>query len=434
MIYDTVRSDVLGCYGNPDPVTPFTDTLARNGNQFFNAIAPAPWTLPSHTSMLTGVYSHKHGARFVSKGKGRELSGHSIGLPSPGVKTLPAILKKNNYFSLCIGGAPALNPSMGLTRDFDIVDCYNPLRSASEINHVTEHYLSTLDKDKPLFLLINYFDAHGPYVRHDLHGGPWLSNLPGNRFIDFYTRLEDGRMLTEHIAAGDLTVTDSEMIYAKALYQSEVAFIDRYAERLNRLLQETRGDRPLIIILASDHGELFGEHNLVDHSRTLHNELIFVPLIIQSAHWQNHLFETPVSLTDLFSTIIDLSGLSSVQTADSHSLLPLLKSTSMKHESPVSEVYRDETWIKNTSEVFNRDLRSMILNDSKKVVWSDRDEPLLYDLSKDWFENSGRLPTAEESAIIETWDKAHPTVIPHGRLMEEHVTEQLKALGYISSH
>ena len=60
---DTTRADRIGCYGYAGAQTPALDKLAARGVLFENAYAAAPITLPSHATILTGMYPLAHGAR-----------------------------------------------------------------------------------------------------------------------------------------------------------------------------------------------------------------------------------------------------------------------------------------------------------------------------------------------------------------------------------
>ena len=60
---DTLRPDHLGAYGYPIETSPALDRFARRGLVFEEAIAPAPWTAPSHAAMLTGLYPNRHGIK-----------------------------------------------------------------------------------------------------------------------------------------------------------------------------------------------------------------------------------------------------------------------------------------------------------------------------------------------------------------------------------
>ena len=60
IIVDTLRADHLSPYGYTRDTSPYLNQLAKQGVVFENAIAPSSWTLPSHASMLTGLYPAQH--------------------------------------------------------------------------------------------------------------------------------------------------------------------------------------------------------------------------------------------------------------------------------------------------------------------------------------------------------------------------------------
>src|SRR5262245_60321946 len=60
---DTTRADALGCFGGKPGITPTLDAFARESVLFESAFSVAPLTLPSHASMLTGLYPIRHTLR-----------------------------------------------------------------------------------------------------------------------------------------------------------------------------------------------------------------------------------------------------------------------------------------------------------------------------------------------------------------------------------
>src|SRR5262249_39928893 len=92
---DTVRADHLGCYGYSAAKTPNLDRIAKRGLVFQNAICQAPLTLPSHTSLMTGLYPYHHGVH------------DNAGMVNPKTVTLAKILKSKGYHTYAfIGGFP----------------------------------------------------------------------------------------------------------------------------------------------------------------------------------------------------------------------------------------------------------------------------------------------------------------------------------------
>ncbi|MCP4660656.1 MAG: sulfatase-like hydrolase/transferase, partial [bacterium] len=89
---DTTRRDALGVYGGDRGVTPHLDELAGSATVFERAYAPAPWTLPSHASIFTGLYPSKHGAGVAADHLESRF------------ETLPELLRRHGYLTAGFGG------------------------------------------------------------------------------------------------------------------------------------------------------------------------------------------------------------------------------------------------------------------------------------------------------------------------------------------
>ncbi len=105
---DTTRADHLGCYGYPRAKTPSLDGLAREGIRFARVYCPAPVTLPSHISILSGLYPIAHGVRN---------NGHHL---QSGIKTLPEILKGRGYATAAFVSSFSVDSRFGIDRGFDV--------------------------------------------------------------------------------------------------------------------------------------------------------------------------------------------------------------------------------------------------------------------------------------------------------------------------
>ncbi|HXQ21387.1 MAG TPA: sulfatase-like hydrolase/transferase, partial [Candidatus Acidoferrales bacterium] len=107
IVLECARADHLSCYGYPRETTPFLDHVTREGVRFTHAIAAAPWTLPAHASLLTGLYPVTHGAtdenRFLA-------SRH---------QTLAEHLKAAGYRTAAFCTNPWVSPETGFGRGFD---------------------------------------------------------------------------------------------------------------------------------------------------------------------------------------------------------------------------------------------------------------------------------------------------------------------------
>jgi choline-sulfatase len=255
---DTTRADAIG----PDAEgveTPAFNELATRGRRFTQAYATAPQTLPSHSSMMTGLYPGGHGvhenARFLDA---RE-------------PLLAERLKDRGYTTAAFVSAYPLARRFGLARGFDLYD--DDLgegmaeRSARETNERVLAWLRESDQ-QPLFLWVHYFDPHYPYEPPE----PFRS-----RFADDPYR-------------GEVAAMDHEM--------------GRLLEAFQRAVQG-----PAAIIVAADHGEALGDHGEAQHGNLLYQGVMHVPLVVAGPGVEPGISNAPVSIRRIFHTILDWAGL-----------------------------------------------------------------------------------------------------------------------------
>ena len=272
---DTVRQDRLGCYGDRRASTPNLDRLASQGILFENAVASTPLTLPSHATILTGLYPPNHGAR--SNGKGY--------LPADRT-TLAETLRGRGYDTAAFIGCFVLDARFGLDQGFELYDFvvtdrghrpsmvdYNE-RPADQVTDAAIHWLRQRrggKADKPFFAWVHYFDAHLPY-RSPLGNDPRFAGRP---------------------------------------YDAEIAFVDQqFGRLLGELQAEGLRDRTLLVV-AADHGEGLGDHGELTHGMLLYEPTVRVPLLLSCpspAPAKGRVDRQLVGLVDLRPTIEELLG------------------------------------------------------------------------------------------------------------------------------
>lgn len=251
---DTTRADAIG------PHTPSFNEVSSRGRRFHQAYAPVPETLPSHTSMMTGLYPAAHGVyenlRYVSED-----------LP-----LLAPQLRQAGYATAAfVSGSPLLR-QFGLARGFDRYDDELPNgradRSARETTDRALAHLRDRRRHRPLFLWVHYFDPHQPYEPPQ----PFRDKYPNN------------------------------------LYAGEVAAMDQELGRLVKAFRKYGGDSGAIVI-AGDHGESLGEHGETQHGHLLYQGPMHVPLVIAGPGVNSGETNTPVSTRRVYHTILDWAGL-----------------------------------------------------------------------------------------------------------------------------
>ena len=255
---DTTRADAIG----PEAAgieTPAYDALAGRGRRFRHAYAAAPETLPSHASMMTGLYPAGHAVHE----NGRHLSeSHPV---------LAERLRQAGYHTAATVSAFALARRFGLARGFDVYDDDLPAaRAERTARETTDRALARLQKERraPLFLWVHYYDPHAPYAPPE----PFRSR------------------------------------YAKTPYLGEVAVMDEQLGRLVRAFEaEVKG--PVAIVVVSDHGEGLGDHGEQQHGRLLYQATMHVPLLLVGPGVAHGVSDTAVSIRRVFHTVLDWAGL-----------------------------------------------------------------------------------------------------------------------------
>ncbi len=316
---DTLRPDHLGCYGYERRTSPNIDWLAGEGVLFENTISQCPWTLPSFATLFTSLYPTQHGAGTL-RNKMRTS-----------FPTLATLLSEAGYTTGGIISAPVLSSATGIARGFQHYDVGEEslFRTADE---VTARALEWIDSGhgRPFLLFLHYWDPHDPYgppPPYDTAFDPSYEGKLGNtvtlRSLAIGSAAQVGFTLSEDSSSID----ERDRAHVVALYDGEIAFADSMIGELLRGLKERDLRENTIIVLLSDHGEEFFEHNGVGHGHTFYNEVIRATLVMACPEVipGNRRVTEQVRLLDVTPTILDLLGLASDPGFEGVSLVPLIE-------------------------------------------------------------------------------------------------------------
>lgn len=297
---DTTRRDAVSPYEGSGDVTPVLRAFAAEATVYTRAFAVSPWTLPSHASIFTGRYPSEHGA------------GVRWARLQPRTETLAELLRARGYLTAGFAGgalsAARYGVAQGFTRYRD-PDGYQT--RARPLTKAVVEYLHTAG-NAPLFLFVNYFDPHFPYVapkefRRQFQL-PWhqgqVAGLP-----HWPEMIAGDTEAFRQVRNSGRPVPQEALRCLRAAYCSEVAYMD---QQLGLLFDELRRQdlyhRAFIAVLA-DHGEFLGEHGFFDHSFRLDPELIEIPCLVKwPGQTEPRVVDLPVSQVDLFPTILQLAG------------------------------------------------------------------------------------------------------------------------------
>jgi len=302
VVFDTLRADHVSAYGYARPTSPNIDRLAREGVLFENTMAPAPWSLPSHVSLVTGKYQFEHGIGDVPV-----MSAFGRHAPAlNGSKTLGQALQQHGYRTAAFSANRTyFSANLGFFKGFShfedyydsVADCFvrtlygrefarayltrsdrsGPRRfirwlgwellldkddegaapggtqgvrkRAPEVNREVLQWIDSTPHERPFFAMLNYFDVHHRYGGPVGFHGPWSG---------------------ENASGRDAVVND---------YDNGIKYDDDALGDLLQALDKKGMLKNTLVVVTSDHGESLGEHHIAYHGEALYREQLWVPLV-----------------------------------------------------------------------------------------------------------------------------------------------------------
>lgn len=314
IIVDALRADHLSTYGYSRETSPHITKLASDGVRFQDAIAAAPWTLPSHASILTGRLPHATGADRPDGSVDQSLPTLTEAFRSRGYRTA-AFSANWWFFARRLGFSPgfvhfedfsSVSSAIAQTnlgqRIQNLLLKMGVLHAAigrARAEQINSHMLRWLDGSSgPFFVVANYMDVHEPYLPplDCFHRFSKLAQPAGKVFI--------GNPKMDHL-------TPPEIQNEMDAYDASIYCLDGQIAALLQALQKRQLLSNTIVVFTSDHGDGFGEHGLMSHGNSLYSELIHVPLIMVGPGIPaGTVVERPASLMWLAPTLLSLTGAS----------------------------------------------------------------------------------------------------------------------------
>jgi arylsulfatase A-like enzyme len=289
-----MRADHMSAYGYERATSPQIARFAQRATFYTRALASAPWTVPTHASLFTGMDPFQHGAHTLET----QSRVHNINPLEESHVTLAEVLSNEGY----VTGAFVANDGMLGTRwQLDQgFDTYHVERViAEELNVQVFAWLdSVAAAGKPFFLFVNYMDTHKVY---NTKPRPGLLEEPAVR--------DSGQLLEalyNAVMPGDRPVPEELAQKVVDQYDTAVANVDEQVGRLIDTLERLALYEGTVVVVTSDHGEFFGEHRLVTHSKDVYQEVLWVPLVFKGARQsEGRRDNTVVSSSDLPRLILD---------------------------------------------------------------------------------------------------------------------------------
>lgn len=439
---DTLRPDHLGLYGYERNTSPNLDRFSKLCRIFDRAYSTAPWTLPSHASMFTGVPPLVHKMDSI------------VSILDEGFVTLAEVLESQNFSTAAFVDCPLLLAKYNLDQGFGHYD--EKMGGAESVFPRALEWLSSQTGDA--FAFIHVFDPHGPYeapeeFAHQFRYGETEKGREALRSIKEtgyhkYQKMGAFKSLEDIVAA----------------YDAEIALTDREFGKFMDTLQEQASLDDFLIVVVSDHGESLFEHQLyVGHGLFLYENELRVPLLVKyPGSWGRnppHItgrHADAVTTMDLFWLVLDVVNRSTPPS--------ITQTKSLRTGSPFASgpVYAFSSNLGGTSTIIDGEwkFREILQVDSATVI-DHRLHPLtphrrnqllnlfpveeaLFNLEADPLETQnmiGSLPGMERQLkntfrlIMHQWNKgisaSSSHAMPEDAELSPEEIEQLRALGYL---
>jgi arylsulfatase A-like enzyme len=446
VLVDALRADHLGCHGYPRKTSPNLDALAADATRFENAATSGPWTLPALGTMITSLYPSVHGALRPSDTMKWALDRPHF-TPAdaldPSFTTLAEVLQGEGFRTIAFVTGAYPGSVFGFAQGFErfAENEYPGLRFKLDA------LFAWLDREQPAraFAYIHTGEVHSPYTPPALDPQRESGSDPQSRALveeraryaslDFdprYVGPVDGSWENlRAIREGRLGLSERDMTHLVALYDRGIAYSDFWLGRLVEGLRQ-RGllERTLLVVTA-DHGDEFFEHGGIEHTRTLYDEIMHVPLIVRAPReGRGRVVTDQVGLVDLMPTILDVLGVPGPSTLQGRSLRPLMTGGSLPERAVLAEG--------STRNPRLRALRTL----RWKYVFDGGGTEELYDLAVDPGERTNLCATAPAPCLpfraqAEAWETTLAAArarlgprTPAAATIDAETRDRLRALGY----
>lgn len=394
---DTTRADHLACYGYAGVKTPNLDSLARQGILFEQCTTSVPLTLPSHASIMTGLYPTFHQVRVNGN---TALSEKHL--------TLAELLGQQGYQCGAFIGAFVLDGRWGLKQGFHHYDDLFDLKKYKQLdlalvqrpgNEVIDAALAWLEeqKENPFFAWIHLYDPHTPYEPPEPYFSQYNTGLSG-------------------------------------LYDGEIAFTDEQIGRVNSWAAENNLDKKTIFLIIGDHGEGLGNHGELAHGYYIYDYAVQVPFIIVTPFekLEDIRIASQVRTVDLYPTLLEMIGIPVPKEIQGESLLDMIFNLSNRKSFYAYSESLSPNIHYGWSPLYS------LRNTQYKYI--DAPRPELYDLTQDPEEMNNlrdkfpkrviEFKEALDSLIEQTSSQAPQ---PEAANLDQETLQRLAALGYIGA-
>jgi len=351
LVLDAVRVDHCSTYGYGRETTPTMTALAADGVRYDHAFAPSIWTPTVHGAVFTGKYPSHTG-----------IYGNALSIPED-LETLPEAFKRAGYRTFAASAGAHIRQDRGYARGVD--DYVETRRVSPDLDfarkvatdrsfarqvaftltrgpddktrykyHRLKRFVDRAVADgDPFFGFVNAKTAHHPFNPPRPYKGMFVDGFERPRWELLERALAKLGRRTQRVPghdtaklrqvshsggdgvmAGEVELTDEEWAVVEAWYDGALRYLDDLVSELVEFLRDRGVYDETMVVLASDHGDNFGDHGLTRHIFCLYDSLVHVPLVIKPAVSGDaptpagRTIDNQVSLVDLHPTFLEAAG------------------------------------------------------------------------------------------------------------------------------
>ncbi len=435
---DTLRADRLSLYGYGRRTDPQLRRLSQRAVLYTRATSTASWTLPAHASLFTGLYPTEHGSQMVRREPG---ASPKRALPlDPRFPTLAEVLEGAGYRTAGVAAnflyfKRIYHLDQGF-QDWTVLPGKVGV-SAAPASTVNDHAVAWLrarhaarvsgEERAPLFLFVNYMDAHTPYNTAPVEG------LTGPTVEPF--TLASHKQTQALVMGSDAPPPRARLRRLSDQYDQGVANADAGVGALLDVLRELGLYEDALVVVTADHGEFLGEHRLVGHGKDVYEGVLHVPLLVKGpGQTRGRKEDRRISLVHLPRMILADAGLASAIPADAFPHAWPARASIFAQNRYSLWVDLKRPWGKR----FDR-IRQALYDDDAKFIHSSDGDHALFDLARDPGETRNLLDPQRLAQWLARMETERPSADEsHGEAVEAEAAplsqeeeEQLRALGYI---
>lgn len=395
LLVDTLRADWLEPYGYEQPTSPELAAWASKGVTFERVLAQSSWTKVSMASLMTSLWPRTHGVYATTDGL------------ADGARSLAEVMSDAGYSTAAVQTNGWLEQSFGFQQGFEHYVFPRAGNSARELwnSSVWSHGDRVLeearrlvdgrDTERPLFLYLHFMDVH------EYASPPEYRTFGGDQ---------------------------------KGFYLASIRWVDETLGRVHELLERRGMLENTVIVVASDHGETFGENRKYGHAFNVFSPVLRVPLIVKLPFdVPAQRVETQVRNIDIAPTLLELAGVPIPDDFEGESLVPLMTGEGPSADRP--------SFASLPTHIMRNSKIQVALNDGQWTLVRDLEEDdteHLFDLEYDLVEDANLVEFEPEvAARMRRVLDEHIDVAPRGGVSRENVridpaiAERLRAVGYL---